>query len=320
MSQTRVGIIGAGAFTEVCLTAYRQYRSDLTVVAITDLKSSRAKKVAQQFGIKTVSQSPAELLALDSIELVVILTPPNSHFELARAALTAGKNVLVEKPIAFSAAEAKTLIDLAERQGKSLAANFILRYHPFHQQIRETVAAGQLGRLTTITTTAAMARYPDDHWYWDKKISGGFFLNTYCHFIDLYNYIVGEKPVDFHCRQQSRLADLIELDFPTAKATLSTNLDVSNEEELVETRYVFERGTMTTFGWLPERMIITDNRGSEELHDELGKESRYRQLLAAVLADLIARSANPTVVSRVNHDALFESVRQPLLAEASQKS
>ena len=303
----------------MCLRAYRQFLPNVEVVAITDLDVEQANRVAQQQEIATVAKSPTELFELDSVDIAIILTPPNTHFQLAMEALENEKNVLVEKPIAFSVADAKQLIGLAESKGKSLAANLILRYHPFHQQIKKVIEEGKFGQLKEIVTHALMAGYPEDHWYWDSSTSGGFFLNTYCHFIDLYNYIVGEKPIEFHCQQKPGHAHLIELDFPTVKATLSANLDVSNQQESVETKYLFERGTITTFGWLPERMIISDGKSQYELDDDQTKDYRYKQLLANVVSDLIQRSSDPTITSRVNHDVLLESVRQPLLVSSRVK-
>ncbi len=319
MRKTRLGFVGAGVFSELCLAAYQQFLPEVEVVAITDLNVAQAEKVAKRWKIMTVSRSPTDLFRLDLIDTVIILTRPDTHFQLASEALEKGKNVLVEKPIAFSEMEARRLIELAESRGKSIAANLVLRYHPFNQQIREIVESKKMGRLKSIVTQAWLARYPEDHWYWDKNKSGGFFLNTYCHFIDLYNYIVGKKPIEFRCQQKPGHAHLIELDFLTTKTTLLTNLDARSDQESVETKYMFVDGAISTFGWLPERMIILDGDRRQELDDDLTKDARYKQLLASLLKDLIDRGHDRNATSRVNHDVLWESVRQPLVVASRLK-
>ena len=278
MVTSKIGVIGAGAFTEMCLEAYQQFLPEIVIESITDLKISQAKKVAKKFGIKDVAKNPAELLKIDSITTVIILTPPNTHRQLAWDGLEAEKNVLVEKPIAFTESEARSLIELAEKKGRQLTANLVLRYHPFHQRLREIVQQGTLGQLREIVTKADMARYPTDHWYWNAKISGGFFLNTYCHFIDLYNYIIGDQPTRFACQQKTGYSHLIELGFPKTQVRLKTNLDVSNDQESVETTYTFDNGVVTTFGWLPTRMVTSTSTKTEELNETLPKLHPYQQL------------------------------------------
>ena len=66
-------------------------------------------------------------------------------------------------------------------------------------------------------------------------------------------------------------------------------------------------------------MIISDGKSQYELDDDQTKDYRYKQLLANVVSDLIQRSSDPTITSRVNHDVLLESVRQPLLVSSRVK-
>lgn len=78
---------------------------------------------------------------------VVIATPPALHFALARQALQAGKDVLVEKPMALTAREGETLVELAEKSGRVLMVGHLLEYHPAIEKIRDMVASGALGKI-----------------------------------------------------------------------------------------------------------------------------------------------------------------------------
>ena len=91
--------------------------------------------------------SVAELLADASVELVVVNTPSNTHVELARQALAAGKHVLLEKPVATSLAELQGLLALAREQGRHLLAYQNRRWDSDFQAVRRVVESGQLGQL-----------------------------------------------------------------------------------------------------------------------------------------------------------------------------
>ena len=93
-----------------------------------------------------------EALADPRITKVAIATPAASHFELAHAALEAGKHVLVEKPLCLQREHAAVLIALAERRQRTLMVGHLLQYHPCIVKLRELVASGALGRLLTITS------------------------------------------------------------------------------------------------------------------------------------------------------------------------
>jgi len=91
--------------------------------------------------------SIAELLANPAIELVVVNTPSNTHFELASQALRAGKHVLLEKPVATSVAEMQELWALARQQGRHLLAYHNRRWDSDFGAVRRVVESGQLGQL-----------------------------------------------------------------------------------------------------------------------------------------------------------------------------
>ncbi|WP_426058856.1 Gfo/Idh/MocA family oxidoreductase [Hymenobacter sp. B1770] len=91
--------------------------------------------------------SVAELLADPALELVVVNTPSNTHFDLAQQALRAGKHVLLEKPVATSVAEMQTLWALAKQMGRHLLAYQNRRWDSDFGAVRRVVESGQLGQL-----------------------------------------------------------------------------------------------------------------------------------------------------------------------------
>lgn len=97
--------------------------------------------------------SLSEALADPRIRKLAIATPSVTHFELARAALEAGKDVFVEKPLCLHASQAQELLVLAEARGCTLMVGHLLQYHPSVVRLRELVAAGALGKVLTITSS-----------------------------------------------------------------------------------------------------------------------------------------------------------------------
>ena len=104
--------------------------------------------LAQQAAPYPVARPTAsfdDLLADSELEAVVLATPVPTHHALARQALEAGKHVFVEKPMTFSASEARDLRDVVQRTGGTLMVGHLLRYHPAVVKLRELIDAGELG-------------------------------------------------------------------------------------------------------------------------------------------------------------------------------
>ncbi|QQG50315.1 MAG: Gfo/Idh/MocA family oxidoreductase [Candidatus Berkelbacteria bacterium] len=315
MSPHKLGVIGAGAFTDFALQGYKEHLDTLELTAITDPKLELAKSLAAKYGIKKVYASNEELFQDESISIVLILTPPNTHFVLAKQALEHDKHVLVEKPIAFKEDDALELINLADAKSRQLSANLVLRHHPFHRKIADYVQNGSLGKLERIESVAKLAAYPVGHWYWDAKISGGFFLNTFCHFLDLYDFIFGLSPGSLESSGSTDKVVTIKSTYPDGQsATLQADIHVKNEDEFVETVYFFEKAVIKTRGWLPEEMAIEQDGALKTWRND-EKLPLYRQLLAEIMEELLRRVDNPAVKTLITHQALLQAVKSPTRAE-----
>ena len=100
-------------------------------------------------GIGTTA-SIEELLSEESIRAVAIATPARTHYEFVRAALEAGKDVFVEKPLALTVTEGQELVERAERAGKVLMVGHILQYHPAVIRLQQLIRDGTLGKIEYI--------------------------------------------------------------------------------------------------------------------------------------------------------------------------
>lgn len=117
------------------------------VAAISDRRAERRTLAARQHPTASVVEDGAALLADPALDAVVVATPITSHFELVRAALRAGKHVLVEKPLAHSVEHAKALVDEALRANVVLMVDHTFIYTGAVRAVKRLIEAGDLGRI-----------------------------------------------------------------------------------------------------------------------------------------------------------------------------
>ncbi len=145
LKKVRVGVLGAGAWARHAhLPGYlRDARCE--VVAIADPQLDLARDAAREFDIPAVTADAHDLFGRDDIDAIDVCTPSATHFELAWAALEAGKHVLCEKPVACDFRDTRRARDLARRKGLKTKVGLTFRYSPAMRYMRELVAGGFVG-------------------------------------------------------------------------------------------------------------------------------------------------------------------------------
>jgi scyllo-inositol 2-dehydrogenase (NADP+) len=141
---TNVGLIGFGFAGRTFHAPVIRVVTGLRLAAILQRKGNDA---ANAYPDVRIARSMEELLASDSIQLVVIATPNVTHFDLARQCLLAGRHVVIDKPFATSYAEAAELVALAEKRGRLLSVYHSRRFDGDFKTVRNLVAAEVLGRI-----------------------------------------------------------------------------------------------------------------------------------------------------------------------------
>ncbi|RCV47277.1 oxidoreductase, partial [Marinitenerispora sediminis] len=122
----------------------RQPRVEL--VAVASRERAKAELMAAEFGCEAV-HGYAELLGRGDVEAVYLPLPPSLHGEWIEAALRAGKHVLVEKPLALDAGQARAAVDAAVSAGRLLAESFMFLHHGQHAEVDGLLAAGVVGEV-----------------------------------------------------------------------------------------------------------------------------------------------------------------------------
>ena len=142
----RVGVIGYGYWGPNLVRNFADL-VDASVTVVSDRRSERLTQAQRRYPGLRVTTDPFDLIADPAVDAVAIATPVALHFELANAALRAGKHVLVEKPMASTSDEARHLIDEAARRRLTLMVDHTFVYTGAVQKMRELVSAGELGDI-----------------------------------------------------------------------------------------------------------------------------------------------------------------------------
>lgn len=148
----RVGIIGCGYWGPNLVRTFNELEG-ATVVRVSDLRPGRLEFIAKRYPAIETTANASDILNDPSIDAVAIVTPPDTHRELAVEALNRGKHLFVEKPLATSTADAETIVELAARKQKTLAVGHLFLYAPAVVQIHSMLESGDLGTVYTIAST-----------------------------------------------------------------------------------------------------------------------------------------------------------------------
>jgi len=146
-AKTKVAVVGAGYWGK---NLVRNFHTLGVLAAICDSDDSSRTVCAGQYPDVRCLGDFEDVLSDQSITAVAIATPASVHFTMTRAALHAGKDVFVEKPLALEVDQGRELVDLAKRTGRILMVGHILRYHPAIVRLQEMIHEGSLGKLQYI--------------------------------------------------------------------------------------------------------------------------------------------------------------------------
>ena len=181
-----IGVIGCGNFASRVLVPELR-RQGASPSAFVSANGLSAKLLA---GAAATATTDATVVLDDpKVSTVLIATRHDDHGELVRAALRAGKNVWVEKPLALTEADLDATMAVARSSSGLLAVGFNRRHAFLATRLRASLAAYPGRRHFTLEINAG--RLPADHWSLDPKQGGGRIVGEACHFVDLLRFLAG---------------------------------------------------------------------------------------------------------------------------------
>ncbi len=217
----KILLFGLGRWGANHLRVLHNLPVDLYVVDVRSQQLDAARKLG--IAADHMSTDPRDFFGV--VDAAVVVTPAQTHFELVRDLMLAGKDVFVEKPITLISSEARKLAELAAEKARILQVGHIFRFDPASQWLRDNIQSGQFGRINMMRGNFSGFKRP-------RNDSGIAFADA-IHFIDLFNYFMGGTPArvsavmhDFLARGMED-ASAISMEYDTPKgvawATVETN-------------------------------------------------------------------------------------------------
>jgi len=192
-----VGFIGAGNFAKAVLLPTLKRVGGVDLVGVCTATGMSATETGRKHGFAYATTDPEQLLADERINTVFIATRHDSHAPLACAALAAGKNVFVEKPLCIKPEELEQYEEALAANGQGsnpcLMVGFNRRFSRHAVALRETFAGRRTPMVLTYRVNAGVA--PRDSWVHDPEIGGGRIVGEVCHFVDFCEFVTGSAPV-----------------------------------------------------------------------------------------------------------------------------
>lgn len=162
-----IGVIGCGYWGPKHIRVCHELK-EINLKRVCDLEEKRLEQVRIQYPYVETSKDYTDILK-DNIDAIIIATPVNTHYNLAKEALLNDKHVLIEKPITSNSEEAMELVELAEKRNLVLMTGHTYEYHPAVDYLREIVLKGELGDIYSIDAARLnLGLYrPDVNVLWD---------------------------------------------------------------------------------------------------------------------------------------------------------
>lgn len=275
MATVKLGIIGFGRIVELIHLPIIKKFDDIEVVGVFDITDSRLK-IAEKRNLNTYSN--LDVFLEEDMNAVLIATPPNSHCEIAKKAISAGKHILMEKPLTINYEEAKIVKEMSEQVGIGVTVFLNHRFDPDFLFIKDVIERNMLGQPTFIQRNYHTNKSGSDFgvksfnpaWRVQKSFGGGALLDWGVHLID----------------------QLLSLQLGKVKDVMGQALSLPNSEgeadDYVNANLLLENNTLLTFNinfrtTLPQPCwIVGGDKGTLQLRDQEalvqwadGETSRY---------------------------------------------
>ncbi|GGH31239.1 Predicted dehydrogenase [Cribrihabitans marinus] len=333
MTRLNWGMIGGGDGSQIG-PAHRmgaQADGNFSFVAgALDADADRGKSYAQSLGIAPDraygnwrDMLEGEREHPDRVDLVTVATPNSTHFEITRAFLEAGFNVLCEKPMTMTVEEGEEIVRLAREAGRICAVNYCYSAYPMVRQMKAMVAAGELGAIRCVVANFSHGHHaagddadnPRVRWRYDPAQAGvsGQMADCGIHALHMASFILGDElrslSADFASTVPGRvLEDDAMVNFRTEKGTVGRlwtstialgrqhGLDIQVFGETGGLRWASEQPNQIHYHRLGGRVEIIE-KGEAGLHGDAARLSRvpiahpegFPLAVANIYVDLAAR-------------------------------
>jgi predicted dehydrogenase len=186
MEKVKIGVIGLGGVAQLVHLPNLSKIPNADLTAVAEINKNRLQTIADKFNVKQRFSDYNYMLEKSDIEAVIIATPTSTHTEIAIDCLNAGKDVLVEKPLARTYAETKKIVDAAKRNKRKLMVGMNLRYRPDTMLLRSFLNSNEIGEPFYVKCGWIRKQSSSEKWFTKKEESGGgVIIDLGIHILDL---------------------------------------------------------------------------------------------------------------------------------------
>jgi predicted dehydrogenase len=203
--KVRIGVVGTSWWLDAYHGPTVASHPGAELAALCGRNRARAEEMAAKYGVKAVYTDYRAMFREAGLDVVVISTPDDTHYEIAMAALDAGLHINCEKPLALTAADARAMYERARQAGVIHMTNFTWRTLPVFRRLRELVQEGYIGRCfhAALAFCHPLYRAQQDQWRLDPARANGVLGDLGPHMSDLLRWVTGEEPAAVSARLRS---------------------------------------------------------------------------------------------------------------------
>jgi len=261
MEKTRVAVIGLGSVAQMVHLPNLMKIKNSEISSVAEISKSRLNQVADKFNIKNRYRDYNDLLTDDQTDAVIISTPTHLHKQIAIDCLNAGKDVLVEKPLARNSIEGKEVVECAKKNKRKLMIGMNLRYRPDSMLIRSLINAGEIGVPYYIKCGWIRKQSSSEKWFTKREeAGGGVILDLGINLVDLALWLADyPKALSSSTKNyfhNSRNIEDTSISFIRCEKSLTISIEASwNMAEEKDSFFANVYGTKGSIGINPFKLI-----------------------------------------------------------------
>ena len=307
----KLGVIGAGNFAKSVLLPRLAKSAQTELVGIATATGRNAKAIGEQYGFRLCTTDSQELLHSPQINTVLIATRHDTHAAMAVEAVSAGKTVYVEKPLAIDEESLRALIEAVEQHDGRVFVGFNRRFSSLSRELKAHFPG--VGSLA-ITYRVNAGEIPAESWIQQSE-GGGRIVGEVCHFIDYLQFLTDAEATEVFAYRSADGADTLSIVVKMSDGSIGNiNYFATGDRALAKERVeVFGGGRAAVLDDFRELELWRD--GKRKTSKRMSQDKGFDEALAAFLS-----AASSGAVMPIAWRDLVATTRACLQIEASLRS
>ncbi len=212
-----VAFIGAGNYATNFLIPAFLSNSNVSIKYIVARRMEKARRIAERYNVAFISSDPKEVFEDDDVNLVVIATPHNTHYNFLKQALLHRKAVYVEKPMVLTMEQLMDINEIYTKHPVPLTVGFNRRFSKHLVHLKNKIRKGAFMNVLYRINAGKL----ENHWLTDMKVGGGRYLGEGIHFLDVCLYLFEDEPKQFQLLMHDNGNFVLSLRFNNGLAVIN---------------------------------------------------------------------------------------------------